>query len=125
ISQPSVGTRMRILLVSDLHANRPAVEAIREPFDVCLCLGDLVDYGTEPAPVIDWVRKNALACVRGNHDHMVAQNVVTVGQTGFTSLSAATRPLSRQQVSEADRRFLAGLPVTKFLTLDGMRIMLV
>ncbi|MFL5342283.1 MAG: metallophosphoesterase family protein [Gemmataceae bacterium] len=116
---------MRILLVSDLHANRPAVEAIREPFDVCLCLGDLVDYGTEPAPVIDWVRKNALACVRGNHDHMVAQNVVTVGVSGYRYLSGATRPVSRQRVAEPDRKFLASLPVTKYLTLDGLRLLLV
>jgi putative phosphoesterase len=116
---------MRILLVSDLHANRPAIEAIREPFDACLCVGDLVDYGAEPAPVIDWVRRNALACVRGNHDHMVAQNVVTVGVSGFKYLSAVTRPISRQRVTETDRRFLASLPVTKFLTLDGLRIMLV
>ncbi len=116
---------MRILLLSDLHANRPALEAIRETYDACLCLGDLVDYGAEPAPVIDWVRRNALVCMRGNHDHMVAQNVVTFGQTGFKYLSAVTRPLSRQRVSEVDRRFLAQLPVTKFLTLDGLRIMLV
>jgi putative phosphoesterase len=116
---------MRILLVSDLHANRPALDAIREPFDACLCLGDLVDYGPEPAPVIDWVRTHALACVRGNHDHMVAQNIITNGQTGFRYLSGCTRSLSRQRVAEADRRYLAGLPVTKFLTLGGLRILLV
>jgi len=116
---------MRILLVSDLHANRPAIEAIREPFDVCLCMGDLVDYGAEPAPVIDWVRRKTRACIRGNHDHMVAQNVVTAGGSGFKYLSAATRPISRQRISEADRRYLARLPVTQFLTLDGLRIMLV
>src|SRR5262245_56195162 len=37
--------RMRILLVADIHANWPALRALDEPFDVCLCLGDLVDYG--------------------------------------------------------------------------------
>jgi putative phosphoesterase len=116
---------MRILLISDLHGNWPALEAIREPFDACLCAGDLVDYGCEPEPVIDWVRKNVTACVRGNHDHMVAQNVVTVGQTGFRYLSGATRPISRQRLGEADRRFLADLPVTKFLTIDGFRLLMV
>jgi putative phosphoesterase len=116
---------MRILLISDLHANWPALQAINEPFDACLCAGDLVDYGCEPAPVIDWVRSRVSACIRGNHDHMVAQNVLTNGQTGFRYLSGVTRPVSRQRVSESDRRFLAQLPVTKFLTLDGRRIMMV
>ena len=42
---------MRILLLADIHANWPALQAIKEPFDACLVLGDLVDYGLEPAPV--------------------------------------------------------------------------
>src|SRR5438045_719939 len=112
---------MRILLISDLHANRPALEAIAEPLDLCLCLGDLVDYGCEPAPVIDWVRRNCSVCVRGNHDHMVAQNVSTTGINGFRYLSGVTRPISRQRLSEEDRRFLADLPITRFLTLDGKK----
>src|SRR5919206_520276 len=35
---------MRILLLADIHANWPALQALDEPHDVCLCLGDLVDY---------------------------------------------------------------------------------
>ena len=83
---------MRILLVSDIHANWPALEAIDEPHDLCLCIGDLVDYGCEPVPVVEWVRRRAAVCVRGNHDHMVAQNVVTNGAAGFRYLSGVTRP---------------------------------
>ena len=43
---------MRILVVSDIHANWPALAAIDEPHDLCLCLGDLVDYGPDPAPCV-------------------------------------------------------------------------
>ena len=60
---------MRILLLADIHANWAALNAITEPFDVCLVLGDLVDYGLEPAPCIEWVRQKATYAVRGNHDH--------------------------------------------------------
>jgi len=116
---------MRILLLSDIHGNWPALEAIREPFDLCLCMGDLVDYGCEPGPVIDWVRKNAEVCIRGNHDHMVAQNVVTNGAGGFRYLSGASRPVSRERTTPQQRRYLASLPVTRYLTIDGMKIMLV
>ena len=45
---------MRILVVSDIHANWAALAAIDEPFDVCLCLGDLVDYGPDPLPCVRW-----------------------------------------------------------------------
>ena len=116
---------MRVLLISDIHGNWPALEAIREKCDMCLCLGDLVDYGCEPGPVIDWVRKKADVCIRGNHDHMVAQNVVTNGTGGFRYLSGVTRGLSRERTSSAQRRYLAGLPVTQFLNIGGMNIMLV
>src|SRR5262249_54031188 len=100
---------MRILLLADIHANWPALEAITEPFDLCLCLGDLVDYGLEPAPCIDWVRRRASFTVRGNHDHGVAQNVVVMGQNGFKYLTGMTRPLSRTRIGAADMRFLATL----------------
>ena len=65
--------RMRILLVSDIHGNRAALEAVREECDVCLFLGDLVDYGIEPKPCIDWARRRMTHGVRGNHDHGAAQ----------------------------------------------------
>jgi putative phosphoesterase len=116
---------MRVLIVSDLHANWPALEALQETYDACLCLGDLVDYGCDPVPVIDWVRRNALACVRGNHDHMVAQHVTTNGVSGFRYLSGVTRSISQQRIDAEARRFLADLPLTRFLTLGGKRFLLV
>ena len=116
---------MRILLVADIHANWPALAAIREPFDVCLVLGDLVDYGLEPAPCIDWVRKKATHAVRGNHDHGVAQFVKVQGKNGFKYLTGVTREVTQERLSTADRRFLAGLPISKRVTLDGVKFLLV
>ena len=79
---------MRILLISDIHGNWPALQAVAtETYDVCLCLGDLVDYGLEPAPCIAWVREHARCTVRGNHDHGVAQNVLVNGKVGYKYLS--------------------------------------
>lgn len=116
---------MRILLVSDIHSNWPALEAVRETFDICLCLGDLVDYGVEPAPCIDWVRRNAAHCVRGNHDHGSAQGVAVNGVAGFRFLTAATRPITCSKLNEDDRRFLARMPLTKYLTLNGKRFLVI
>lgn len=116
---------MRILLVADIHANWPALEAVREPHDLCVCLGDLVDYGVEPGPCIDWVRRHATHCVRGNHDHGAAQGVTVHGAAGFRYLTSQTRPITRAKLTEPDRRFLAGLPLTKYATLNGQRCLLV
>ncbi|MCE9530777.1 MAG: metallophosphatase family protein [Planctomycetes bacterium] len=116
---------MRILIVSDIHANWQALEAVRESFDLCLFLGDLVDYGLEPGPCIEWVRVNATHSVRGNHDHGASQRVVINGLNGFRYLSGVTRMLTFTKLGEPDRRFLAGMPITKYLTINGKRILMV
>lgn len=116
---------MRILLLADIHANWPALQAINEPFDQCLVLGDLVDYGLEPGPCLEWVRKNATHAIRGNHDHGVAQQVKVTGKTGFKYLTAVTRPLTQERVTSADRRYLGSLAVSRRLTLDNTRFLLV
>ena len=117
---------MRILLVADIHANWPALQAVAaaETYDICLCLGDLVDYALEPAPCIAWAREKAHAIVRGNHDHGVAQNVTVNGRTGFKYLTGLTRVLTRERLSEPDLRYLSRLPLTRILSLDNTRYLL-
>ena len=116
---------MRVLVLADIHGNRAALDAIREPFDACVCVGDLVDYGPEPGPCIDWVRANAAHCVRGNHDHGVAQDVEVEGVGGFRYLTAITRPLSVAAVTPEQRRYLADLPTSRMFTLAGKRFLMV
>jgi putative phosphoesterase len=116
---------MRILILADIHGNWPALQSINETYDLCLCLGDLVDYGLDPAPCVDWVRRNAQYIVRGNHDHGASQNVVVAGHNGFKYLTGVTRPLTRARLSEEELRYLGALPLTKMVTLDDMRFLLV
>ena len=63
---------MRYLIVSDLHANWQALDAVVRDaagsYDQAVCCGDLVGYGGDPNPVVDWVRANCRHVVRGNHD---------------------------------------------------------
>jgi len=115
----------RVLLLSDIHSNWAALQAITEPFDLCIFLGDLVDYGLEPAPCIDWVRKNCKYTVRGNHDHGAAQGVTINGLGGFKYLTGVTRPLTRQLLTEPDRRFLMDMPLSRTVTIDDLRYYMV
>jgi putative phosphoesterase len=116
---------MRILVVSDIHANWPALEAIDQPFDVCLCLGDLVDYGPDPAPCVRWAMDHATYAIRGNHDHGVAQGIPVSGDTGFRYLTRASRPSMWPALGPEERRYLCQLPVTQRCTLGGTRFLLV
>jgi putative phosphoesterase len=117
---------MRILLIADVHANWPALQAVvAEPHDVCLFLGDLVDYALEPAPCLAWVREKARYAVRGNHDHGAAQNVIVNGHTGYKYLTSITRPLTRELLQESDLRYLSRLPATCMTTLENTRFFLV
>jgi putative phosphoesterase len=119
---------MKILVLADIHANWPALSALAalgESFDACLVAGDLVDYGADPAPCVDWVRENATAYVRGNHDHAVAQRVPARGGSGLKSLAAVTRPLHWRLLDPKRLSFLAKMPVTCRLELGGLRFFLV
>lgn len=116
---------MRILVVADIHANWTALSAIDEQFDACLCVGDLVDYGTQPQKCIEWARQHCDAVVRGNHDHAVAQRVAPRGGKGFRMLAATTRPLHFQDLDAESITWLAELPVTQFIELGGYSFFLV
>jgi putative phosphoesterase len=116
---------MRILVVSDIHANWPALAAINEPHDVCLCLGDLVDYGPDPAPCVRWAMEHASYAIRGNHDHGVAQGIPVSGESGYRYLTRVSRPYVWDSLGHDERRYLLQLPLTQRVTLDGKRFLLV
>jgi diadenosine tetraphosphatase ApaH/serine/threonine PP2A family protein phosphatase len=63
---------MRVLVISDIHANYTALEAVLKDagqVDETWCLGDLVGYGPDPNAVVEEVRDSVhLTCILGNHD---------------------------------------------------------
>ncbi len=64
---------MRALVLSDIHGNLEALNAVltaAEPYDALWNLGDMVGYGGSPNEVIDLMRAKAQINVRGNHDRV-------------------------------------------------------
>jgi predicted phosphodiesterase len=64
---------MRIAIVSDIHGNLPALEAVltdvaRQEVDAVYCLGDLVGYAPFPNEVTDRIRREAFPTIMGNYD---------------------------------------------------------
>lgn len=102
---------MRFLILSDIHANRQALEAVVEDaagrYDRTVCLGDIVGYGAEPNATSDWVRTNVPVTVRGNHDRACTGDPV-IEEFSDNAYCAAkwTAPLLTQENHE----WLTGLP---------------
>lgn len=115
---------MRILIISDIHANIEALEAIREEYDCFICLGDLVDYGPSPRECIDFIKNNAHAVVRGNHDNAVAFRMDCKCSEAYKLMSVKTRELMWSILGEEEINYLGSLPSNRVLELGGARFFL-
>ena len=105
---------MKYAIFSDIHSNLEALEAVqadmkRQKIDAAVCLGDIVGYGPDPAECLDWVREMKCPTVRGNHDHHAAQPKLP---SWFSPLALAGLVHSRARLSKAQKKYLAGLPLT-------------
>jgi len=102
---------MRYLVISDIHANLEALDAVlgaAPSHDAVLMLGDLVGYGADPNAVIDRVRGLAqLTCIRGNHDKVGAGLEST---DGFNYLARCAIAWTADTLTPDNRQWLAGLP---------------
>jgi predicted phosphodiesterase len=71
---------MKVAVISDIHANRHAFEAVLEAVaaseaEELWCLGDLVGYGAEPDACVELARRHVAVCLAGNHDLAVTGEV--------------------------------------------------
>ncbi|WP_299028496.1 metallophosphoesterase family protein [uncultured Thermanaerothrix sp.] len=102
---------MRILVISDVHANLPALEAVLEDagtVDAVWCLGDLVDYGPDPNECVDLIRQQPnLVCLLGNHDAAVLGRL---DLSFFNREASLSVHWTQQALREDARQFLEGLP---------------
>ena len=122
------GLRVRILILSDIHANPWALRAIEKDVgrvDYVLCAGDVVNYGPEPGACIAWLRERGAIVVRGNHDHAVAFHGDPRAAPAKAPLALAMRDWTRRQLSTDDLAWLARLPVRLTWRLDGLDFLLV
>jgi len=104
-----------IALFSDIHANREALDACladarRRGAERFVFLGDLVGYGADPSYVVDLVaqfRRDGAAAIKGNHDAAVARPRHTM-----TTDARLAIDWTRKQLDDAQKEFLAGLPLS-------------
>ena len=114
---------MRYLILSDIHANRQALEAVLEQaagrYDEVACLGDIVGYGADPVFATEWVRANAKWIVRGNHDKASAG---LEDLEWFNPAARASALWTQDQLSLDEIDWIRHLPRGP-LQLDGFDLM--
>jgi predicted phosphodiesterase len=102
---------MRLLVVSDIHANQVAFEQVLEDaageWDELWCLGDVVGYGPKPNGCVDLVRELASLCLSGNHDWAVLGRL---NLDTFNSDARAAVLWTQGQLTEESNAFLEALP---------------
>lgn len=104
---------MRVALLSDLHANQEALEAVlkdvgEQSVEEVWCLGDVVGYGGSPQVVLDLIEGRTRTIVKGNHDHAVA-----TGETlDFNPIAASAARMHAQMLTPPERARLYALPTT-------------
>ncbi|MGO8818215.1 MAG: metallophosphoesterase family protein [Terriglobia bacterium] len=112
---------MRILIISDIHGNFDALAALQETYDEVWVLGDLVNYGPDPAAVIDFVRSKAAVVVCGNHDYSIGFNQDSRCSPRFREMAEATRRYTNSVLSFGHKHFLRHLPQFVEMRRDGAR----
>lgn len=101
---------MRILLLSDIHANLEALDAClasAPSFDVIVNLGDIVGYGASPNEVTERSRELGKTFVRGNHDK-AATGLMNLED--FNPMAAAAAVWTQNELTDENLQWLRALP---------------
>jgi diadenosine tetraphosphatase ApaH/serine/threonine PP2A family protein phosphatase len=102
---------MRLALISDIHSNLPALEAVLAAIDerelgTVWCLGDVVGYGADPDACTELVRERCELCLVGNHDLAVLGEIDV---STFSPAAEAAVEWTREECKAATTEFLQGL----------------
>jgi predicted phosphodiesterase len=94
---------MRVAVISDIHANLPAFEAVLEAIDASdaeeiWCLGDVVGYGAQPDQCADLARESCALALVGNHD------LAVLGDLDIAAFSSAAAEAARWTAENCEER---------------------
>ncbi len=119
---------MLIALISDIHSNLEALEAVWKKVkkaDAILCMGDLVGYGANPNEVVEFfreqMREREILCVRGNHDNAIAFGA----DWGFNPYAREAVRWHQRVMKSENLEFLRKLSVRQLFTDDTGRSYLI
>ncbi|MCW3991526.1 MAG: metallophosphatase family protein [Candidatus Bathyarchaeota archaeon] len=112
---------LRLLVVSDIHSNLPALRRVLEDagrFDATICAGDIVGYGPDPVECVKAAAELGFRCVAGNHDAAV----VTGNTSGFNPHAADAVAINSHLLDGESRAWLRGLSTTLTFNVEGVTV---
>jgi putative phosphoesterase len=115
---------VKIVIISDVHGNYDALQALPETYAELWVLGDLVNYGPEPAAVVDFVKTATPFVVRGNHDHSVGYDDDPHCTPRYWQMAETTGRYSASVLGVERRQYLRDLPLHRELRRQGTRFYL-
>ncbi|MCL6561154.1 MAG: metallophosphatase family protein [Firmicutes bacterium] len=110
---------MKIAVISDIHSNIAALEAVLKDIDerrvdIVICGGDLVGYAPFPNEVINIIKEKQISCVMGNYDDAIGNARLICGcdykDAKAQELGEQSIAWTRQHVTEENKEFLRNLP---------------
>jgi predicted phosphodiesterase len=104
---------MRCLVLSDIHANLAAFEAVLADagrFDILWCLGDVVGYGPDPSECVARLREFPHLCLSGNHDWAALGKL---DLRGFNTDARHSIEWTQKHLDPAARAYLQALPPSR------------
>jgi diadenosine tetraphosphatase ApaH/serine/threonine PP2A family protein phosphatase len=111
---------LRILILSDIHANLEALEACLEaapPYDRVFNLGDIVGYGANPNEAVDRARALGSVFVRGNHDKACSG---LMNLQDFNPVAGLAATWTRNRLSPENLAFLRELPAGPVMPVENL-----
>jgi len=115
---------VKIVIISDLHANREALEALPETYSELWVLGDLVHFGPDPAEVVEFVRRNVSIVIRGNHDQSAGYGDDPRCIARYQRMADFTRRRTASALNEDQKQFLRDLPLVRKLSRQNTQFCL-
>jgi len=103
---------MRALILSDIHDNLPAFEAVvaaAPHYDAVWNLGDIVGYGANPNEVVDLVRQLGGIVIRGNHDRACSGLMHFSEFRDFNSIASYAAAWTQEALSDENKKWLSSL----------------
>jgi putative phosphoesterase len=124
----------RAAVITDVHANLPALEAVLEAHDgsgvdAVYCGGDLVGYGPHPNEVCRLIEERGIPTIYGNYDYAIARDLEDCGcayrDQHDRELGELSVAWTLEHTERRSKDFMRGLPFDLRFDLGGRRVRLV